>query len=84
MEKTMVIRCGGNSEMANGIASVFESPKLKKLEMEMSMSKHARSKEYERKIAQAKRKYAVKPIGKLHSRILGAVGLMVLVAKGEV
>lgn len=83
-DKTMVIRCGGNLDMANAVANTFESPKLKKLEMELGMSKQVRQRELKRKIAQANRKYAIKPMSKFHRKMLGVIGYAVLVMKGEI
>ena len=84
MDKAIVIRCGGNLEIANAAASAFESPKLKKLEMELGMSKQARQRELKQKIEQANKKYAIKPMSKFHRKVLGIIGYTILVMRGEI
>lgn len=81
MERALVIRYG-NPEIANGIADAMESPILSQLRAELGVSKHARGKEYERKIRQARKKYAVKPMSKLHRTVLGFLGMLALLKEG--
>lgn len=83
MQKTaLVIRTCGDMEIANTVARTFESPELKKLRAQVGVTAPARSKQYQKMIREARKKYRVKPMSPLRQRFWGAVGLLVLLAHG--
>lgn len=83
-QRALVIRTYGDQEMARSIAGVMESPELKRLRAQIGVSQPRQNKDYAKKIAEARKKYSVKPMSPFRQKFWGAIGLLVVLAHGGV
>ena len=81
-KRGLVIRTYGNIDMS-GTANMFESMEIKRLQAEIGISNHIRNQQYQRMIAEARRKYRIKPTSRFRRKMLGIYGLLILLIRGE-
>lgn len=80
MQRALVIRTYGNPEMSAAMKNALESQELRKLRAELGVHRPVRSAMYARKVAEARKKYYVKPVTGVHEKLLGLAGMVVLIA----
>ena len=83
-QRAVVIKTYGDQALASSIAGVMESPELKRLRAQIGVSQPRQNKDYAKKIAEARKKYKVKPMSPLMHKFWGAIGLMVILAHGGI
>lgn len=79
MQRTaLVIKTYGDVDMSRAIVNGMESRELNRLRAESEFHKHKDTKKYKKMIAEAQRKYAVKPPNRLQQWFWGNIGLIAL------
>ena len=87
MQRTVVIRTYGDMSMSKPIVNALVQPavninELNRLRAELGVSKYSRSNEHIARLREAKVKYHVEPVTGIKAKLLGLLGLVILL-KGE-
>lgn len=76
MQRALVIRMHGNSQIGTAIRDGMESPELKRLRGQVEADAYADSKKYRKLIASINRRFPIPKHGRLYHAIWGYIGLI--------